>query len=83
MLDALVRYSLNNRLAAFLLATIIACFGYYAYSHLTVEAFPDPTRVEADPDGDPHGIARQDFDLDFEIRKGSSPVDPLQFLNGA
>src|SRR3954464_5324319 len=46
MLDALVRYSLNNRLAAFLLATIIACFGYYAYSRLTVEAFPDPTDTQ-------------------------------------
>src|SRR5260221_3123112 len=46
MLDALVRYSLNSRLAAFLLATIIACFGYYAYSHLTVEAFPDPTDTQ-------------------------------------
>src|SRR4029078_1751074 len=26
--------------------TIIACFGYYAYSRLTVEAFPDPTDTQ-------------------------------------
>jgi cobalt-zinc-cadmium resistance protein CzcA len=46
MLDALVRYAVNNRLAAFLLAAVIAAFGYYAYSNLTVEAFPDPTDTQ-------------------------------------
>src|SRR5712692_5082380 len=46
MLDALVRYSVHNRLAAFLLAVVIASFGYYAYSSLTVEAFPDPTDTQ-------------------------------------
>ncbi|HMI88917.1 MAG TPA: CusA/CzcA family heavy metal efflux RND transporter [Polyangiaceae bacterium] len=46
MLDALVRYALSNRLAAFLLAALIASFGYYAYSNLTVEAFPDPTDTQ-------------------------------------
>src|SRR6266536_3972876 len=46
MLDSLVRYALKNRLAAFILAALIASVGYYAYSNLTVEAFPDPTDTQ-------------------------------------
>src|SRR2546430_15833075 len=46
MLDRLVRYALQNRLAAFLLAIVMAGFGYYAYANLTVEAFPDPTDTQ-------------------------------------
>src|SRR3954467_12665537 len=47
MLDGILKFSLANRLAAFLLAAVIGCWGYYAYSGLTVETFPDPT----DPQG--------------------------------
>ncbi|MFT3764397.1 MAG: CusA/CzcA family heavy metal efflux RND transporter [Minicystis sp.] len=46
MLDAILKFSLANRLAAFLLAALIACWGWYAYSGLTVEAFPDPTDTQ-------------------------------------
>jgi cobalt-zinc-cadmium resistance protein CzcA len=46
MLDAILKFSLSNRLAAFLLAALIACWGWYAYSGLTVEAFPDPTDTQ-------------------------------------
>jgi cobalt-zinc-cadmium resistance protein CzcA len=46
MLDAILKFSLKNRLAAFLLSAIIACWGWYAYSGLTVEAFPDPTDTQ-------------------------------------
>src|ERR1700761_6779492 len=46
MLDALVRYAVNNRLAAFVLAAVIGAFGYYAYANLTIEAFPDPTDTQ-------------------------------------
>lgn len=46
MLDAILKFSLGNRLAAFLLAALIACWGYYAYAGLTVEAFPDPTDTQ-------------------------------------
>ncbi len=46
MLDGILKFSLANRLAAFLLAAVIGCWGYYAYSGLTVEAFPDPTDTQ-------------------------------------
>lgn len=46
MLDKLLQFSLGNRLAAFLLAAGIACWGYFAYRGLTVEAFPDPTDTQ-------------------------------------
>ncbi len=46
MLDRLLSFSLTNRLAAFLFATVLAAFGYYAYANLTVEAFPDPTDTQ-------------------------------------
>jgi heavy metal efflux system protein len=46
MLDKILQFSLANRLAAFLLAVVIGCWGYYAYAGLTVEAFPDPTDTQ-------------------------------------
>jgi cobalt-zinc-cadmium resistance protein CzcA len=46
MLDAILKFSLKNQLAAFLLAAVLACWGYYAYSGLTIEAFPDPTDTQ-------------------------------------
>src|SRR3954471_15298033 len=46
MLDGLLRFSLANRLAAFIFAATLAIWGYYAYSRLTVEAFPDPTDTQ-------------------------------------
>jgi cobalt-zinc-cadmium resistance protein CzcA len=46
MLDALLRYSLNNRLAPFLFAITLGVIGWYSYRDLTVEAFPDPTDTQ-------------------------------------
>ena len=46
MLEALLRYSLKNRIAPFVLAAVIAAGGYYAFTKLTVEAFPDPTDTQ-------------------------------------
>ena len=43
MIEALLRFSLRNPVAAFVLAAVIAGGGIYAFSNLTVEAFPDPT----------------------------------------
>jgi cobalt-zinc-cadmium resistance protein CzcA len=46
MLEGLLRFSLGNRLATFIFAATLAAWGYYAYSRLTVEAFPDPTDTQ-------------------------------------
>src|SRR3989441_10642920 len=46
MLDALLRYSLKNRIAPFILAAVLTAGGYYAFTQLTVEAFPDPTDTQ-------------------------------------
>ena len=46
MIDPLIKHSLGNRLAVLLMAIAIACGGWYAYSNLTVEAFPDPTDTQ-------------------------------------
>jgi heavy metal efflux system protein len=46
MLDKILQFSLQNRLAAFLLSALIAGWGYYAYRGLTIEAFPDPTDTQ-------------------------------------
>src|SRR3954468_6737981 len=46
MLEKLLQFSLANRLFAFVLATVLAAFGYYAFSNLTIEAFPDPTDTQ-------------------------------------
>src|SRR5262249_4179043 len=46
MLDALLRHSLANRMAPFVLAAVLAAGGFYAFTQLTVEAFPDPTDTQ-------------------------------------
>ena len=46
MIDALLKYSLRNAIAPFVLAAIVAGWGYYAFTNLTVEAFPDPTDTQ-------------------------------------
>src|SRR6266567_8923842 len=46
MIEALLQGSLRNRLGALVLAVAIAAGGLYAYSNLTVEAFPDPTDTQ-------------------------------------
>jgi heavy metal efflux system protein len=46
MLDSLLRYSLKNRLVAFVFALALAAVGYWSYKNLTVEAFPDPTDTQ-------------------------------------
>jgi cobalt-zinc-cadmium resistance protein CzcA len=46
MLDALLRYSLQNRLAPFLFAITLGVVGWFSYRDLTVEAFPDPTDTQ-------------------------------------
>jgi heavy metal efflux system protein len=46
VLDALLRYSLRNRIAPFVLAAVLAGGGWYAFRNLTVEAFPDPTDTQ-------------------------------------
>ena len=46
MLDALLRFSLRNRLATWLLAALLAVGGYLSFRDLTIEAFPDPTDTQ-------------------------------------
>jgi cobalt-zinc-cadmium resistance protein CzcA len=46
VLEALLKHSLHNRIAPFVLAAVIAGGGYYAFRNLTVEAFPDPTDTQ-------------------------------------
>src|ERR1700704_6841930 len=46
MIEAILKSSLRNRLAAFVLAVTLAAGGWYCYSNLTVEAFPDPTDTQ-------------------------------------
>ncbi len=46
MIESLIDKSLRTRLLVFILAVFVACGGYYAYSKLTIEAFPDPTDTQ-------------------------------------
>ena len=46
MIDGLIKSSLHTRLLVFIIAVFVACAGYYAYSNLTIEAFPDPTDTQ-------------------------------------
>src|SRR6201999_748172 len=42
----LLKGALHTRLLVFIMAIAVACAGYYAYSNLTIEAFPDPTDTQ-------------------------------------
>jgi cobalt-zinc-cadmium resistance protein CzcA len=44
--NALVELSVKTRLFAFVLAAVLLAWGCYAYSNLTIEAFPDPTDTQ-------------------------------------
>jgi len=46
MLDTLLAQSLRARLVVFLATFVLAAGGWYAYQHLTIEAFPDPTDTQ-------------------------------------
>src|SRR3954468_11507330 len=46
MIESLIKSSLGTRLLVFIMAVFVACAGYYAYSNLTIEAFPDPTETQ-------------------------------------
>ncbi len=46
MIDKLVSFALNNRLAVVGLTLLVAVWGLYAFSGLTIEAFPDPTDTQ-------------------------------------
>ena len=46
MLDTLLGSSLRTRLVVMIAAMVFAIAGYYAYQHLTIEAFPDPTDTQ-------------------------------------
>src|SRR5690349_12744176 len=46
MLDSLIRYALNNRLATLVFALALLALGLFSYSNLTIEAFPDPTDTQ-------------------------------------
>ncbi|HEV7555368.1 MAG TPA: efflux RND transporter permease subunit, partial [Kofleriaceae bacterium] len=46
MLDALLKGSLRTRLLVFIIAAFIAAGGWYSYTNLTIEAFPDPTDTQ-------------------------------------
>ena len=46
MIEGLVKSSLHTRLLVFILAVFVAAAGWYAYSNLTIEAFPDPTDTQ-------------------------------------
>src|SRR5262252_10555666 len=46
MLDALLSHSLRARLVVFVGAVTLAFGGLWAYRHLTIEAFPDPTDTQ-------------------------------------
>jgi cobalt-zinc-cadmium resistance protein CzcA len=46
MLEKLLRFSLSKRIVPFVLAFVLAGWGFYAYSNLTIEAFPDPTDTQ-------------------------------------
>jgi cobalt-zinc-cadmium resistance protein CzcA len=46
MIDSLLTSSLQRRLGVIALAVVIALVGYYSFSQLTIEAFPDPTDTQ-------------------------------------
>src|SRR5512146_3182906 len=46
MIEGIVKFSLGTRLFVFIMAVALGCAGWYAYSNLTIEAFPDPTDTQ-------------------------------------
>ena len=62
MIDALVRYCLQKRLAVFVLAFLLSCYGFYSWNTLTVEAYPDISDVTAQVTTQFPGLAAEEVE---------------------
>lgn len=46
MIDALIRFSVSNRLIVLLMVAIMAAAGFYSLKNLPIDAVPDVTNVQ-------------------------------------
>jgi heavy metal efflux system protein len=73
--NAFLELSVKTRLFAFVLAALLGAWGYYAYSNLTIEAFPDPTDTQVQVISNYNGQPTEEVE-----RRVSLPIE--RELNG-
>jgi len=77
VLDALLAFCLKNRLAAFVLAVLLGAAGWWSWTQLTVEAFPDPTDTQVQVitifDGQPTEEVERRVSLPIERALNGAP----------
>src|SRR5437764_547360 len=87
MIESLIKSSLGTRLLVFILAIFVAAAGYYAYSNLTIEAFPDPTDTQVQVitiyPGQPSEEVERRVSIPLERALGVVPDDLFQALSKA
>ncbi len=76
MMDALIRWSLRNRLSVAVLALLLVCVGTYVAVHLPVDVFPDLTAPTVTVITEAHGMAPTEVESQVTF-----PIEAA--LNGA
>jgi cobalt-zinc-cadmium resistance protein CzcA len=67
MIDRLVGFCLEKRLVVILIACFVALFGYYSWTQLAVEAYPDLSDVSAQVTTQAPGLAAEEIEQQITI----------------
>src|SRR5713101_6939016 len=67
MIDALVSYALRKRLVVAMICVFISIYGYYSWTQLAVEAYPDIADVSSQVVTQAPGLAAEEVEQQITI----------------
>src|ERR1700733_1916580 len=67
MIDALVSYALHKRTVAALICVFVAIYGYYAWTQLAIEAYPDIADITSQVITEAPGMAAEEVEQRITI----------------
>ena len=97
MIDALIRFSLQQRLLTAVITLVLLAFGLHAVQNLSVDAFPDVTNVQVQiateapgrspedrppPQGRSRVLRQTHEDIRFPLPVPVAPQDPVACRTG-
>ena len=72
MIDRLVAFALRKRLVVVLVCIFIAIYGYYSWTQLALEAYPDIADVTSQVITQAPGLAAEEVEQQITIRSNAS-----------
>src|SRR5450830_1050435 len=67
MINDIVRYCLKKRYAVILVALLVALFGYYSWTRMAVEAYPELSDVQAQVTTQAPGLAAEEIEQQITV----------------